>query len=155
MNSSEDENNPHMDDHEASEMNFIANEVKANPEILSKSQTPNMKMKKEVAILKVTQKYNTMFSKNIDSLKLKKKINNMKSRLKKKTDLNQTGNRRINLSDWEKILFEAMEGNSNPTVTKIPGKTFLILIKISKEKCILLLYYNISLYKLVHKFWGS
>ncbi|CAH1968387.1 unnamed protein product [Acanthoscelides obtectus] len=48
-----------------------------------------------------------------------KKINNMKSRLKKKTDINRTGNK-IVLQDWEKILLEIMEGNTNSVLAKVP-----------------------------------
>jgi hypothetical protein len=32
-----------------------------------------------------------------------KKINNMKARVKKKTDMKKTGNKRIKLCEWEKI----------------------------------------------------
>ncbi|KAL1488085.1 hypothetical protein ABEB36_015453 [Hypothenemus hampei] len=74
-----------------------------------------------------------MFGKNIDALKLMKKINNMKTRMKAKTDKNKTGNKPIKMCEWEKIMYEALQGDANPTVSKIPGaiscgvsETFLI-----------------------------
>nr|CAH7714428.1 unnamed protein product [Callosobruchus chinensis] len=45
-----------------------------------------------------------------------KKANNMKTRLKKKIDLKQTGNVPIILSEWQKLLNEILEGDSNPSL---------------------------------------
>ncbi|KAL1488649.1 hypothetical protein ABEB36_014449 [Hypothenemus hampei] len=49
-----------------------------------------------------------------------KKVNNMKTRMKAKTDKNNTGNKAIKMCEWEKILFEALQGDVNPTVSKTP-----------------------------------
>lgn len=45
----------------------------------------------------------------------------MKPRLKKKSDINRTGNKKIILQDWVKILLVIMEGYTNRILTKIPG----------------------------------
>jgi len=45
--------------------------------------------------------------------------------LKKKTDKKKTGNKQMKLSRWEQILFDAMNGDSNPTVNEVPGKKYL------------------------------
>nr|CAH7737868.1 unnamed protein product [Callosobruchus chinensis] len=47
-----------------------------------------------------------------------KKVNNMKTRLKKKIDLKQTGNVPIILSEWQKLLNEILEGDSNPSIKR-------------------------------------
>lgn len=56
----------------------------------------------------------------------------MKSRLKKKTDINRTGNEKIFLQDQEKILLEIMEGDTNPVLTQIPGDGIFINKNINK-----------------------
>lgn len=112
-------------DASSSELKFIADELGSHPEVLLKSQIPSMKKKKDEAIEKMISKYEGIFGKKIDATKFMKKINNMKTRLKRKTDVKKTGNKCIKLLDWEKVMFEAMQGNTNPTVTKIPGKFYV------------------------------
>ncbi|CAH0562978.1 unnamed protein product [Brassicogethes aeneus] len=102
-------------------LEFIANQISKHPEILSKSQTPALKKKKEDAIKQILQLYQNVMGQLITSGQLMKKINNMKARLKKKTDVKKTGNKPIKLLPWEKVLYEAMDGDSNPTVAKIAG----------------------------------
>ncbi|GBL78723.1 hypothetical protein AVEN_65279-1 [Araneus ventricosus] len=53
----------------------------------------------------------------------------MKTRLKKKTDLNKTGNKAIKLLDWEKHLLKAMDGDSNPTSGEFAGPYRLVFMK--------------------------
>jgi hypothetical protein len=43
----------------------------------------------------------------------------MKTRLKKKTDIKRTENKEINLKEWEQFLWNCLQGDSNPTTTKI------------------------------------
>jgi hypothetical protein len=47
-----------------------------------------------------------------------KKINNMKARVKKKTDMKKTGNKRIKLCEWEKNFYNLMDADSNPTLKR-------------------------------------
>nr|CAH7753882.1 unnamed protein product [Callosobruchus chinensis] len=51
-----------------------------------------------------------------------KKVNNMKTRLKKKIDLEKTGNVPIILSEWQKLLNEILEGDSNPSIKRSDGE---------------------------------
>lgn len=116
---SEDENenvnNPN------NELQFIAQELASAPVILEKSQVPQLKRRKDESIATLTKKYQRIFGKPIDTRTLLKKVNNMKTRLKRKTDMKRTGNKAIKLCDWEKIMFKAMEGNTNPTIGTIRG----------------------------------
>jgi hypothetical protein len=105
----------------ANELKFIADQICAHPSILAKSQVPSMKRKKDLAISQVVEKYKGVFGKEIDAKTLLKKVNNMKTRLKKKTDLNKTGNKKIKLVAWEEKLLAAMQGDSNPIICRIKG----------------------------------
>ncbi|KAG5889906.1 hypothetical protein JTB14_008052 [Gonioctena quinquepunctata] len=69
----------------SSKLKFIAEELRACPGILAKSQVPKVKKRKDESIAKVSQKYKGLFEKGSDSKGFMKKVNNMKSRLKKNT----------------------------------------------------------------------
>lgn len=109
---------------ESGDIRFIAEQIRLFPELLSKSQVPSVKTKKDIAVRKLLMKYEVTIGKRIDATKLLKKINNMKTRLKRKTDLNKTGNKRLKLLEWEKVMFQALQGDINPVVTRVPGKLF-------------------------------
>ncbi|KAJ4429336.1 hypothetical protein ANN_26341, partial [Periplaneta americana] len=102
-------------------MIFLATTLGKYPEILEKSQIPEMKRKKEAAIKDMIKLFEENFGTPINSRQLLKKINNMKTRLKKKTDKNRTGNKPIILNTWEKELFTLLQGDTNPVISKIPG----------------------------------
>lgn len=80
-----------------------------------------MKKKKDEAICWVVEKYQGVFGKEMDAKVFMKKVNNMKTRLKKKTDSNQTGNKRIKLANWEKNMLSAVQGETNAVFKKIEG----------------------------------
>lgn len=105
----------------SNELQFIADEIAKAPVILEKSQIPKIKRAKDQAIGLLIKKYEATFGKPLDTKCFLKKMNNMKSRLKNKTDLKRTGNKKIKLLDWERKLLKAMEGESNPTVIQIAG----------------------------------
>lgn len=110
-------------ENEQSQCKFIAERVKHFPEILEKSQLPAKKAKKQTAIEKVVTEYRQLYGKDMTAKVLMKKVGNMKTRLRKKTDKNKTGNKRIPpLLPWEIIMMEAMHAEVNPTVAEIPGK---------------------------------
>mgnify|MGYP000336018196 CR=1 FL=1 len=46
----------------------------------------------------------------------------MKNRLKTELDVNKTDNKPTILKNWEKKLFDMMEGESKPTINRMPGK---------------------------------
>ncbi|XP_063907296.1 uncharacterized protein LOC135140975 [Zophobas morio] len=112
---------------------FIVREIEKRPELLSKSQLPNEKAKKEKSLLEVVELYEVHLGLRISQQQLKKKINNMKSRLKKKTDKQKTGNKRITLHEWEKILYKILEGDDNPTINKIPEPAVAGMAKRAQE----------------------
>ncbi|CAH1968476.1 unnamed protein product [Acanthoscelides obtectus] len=120
MSSSEDEA-ACENDSKVQALDFIANQVSKYPEILSKSQTPASKKKKEDAVRKILELYESVMGQSITTVQLMKKVNNMKARLKKKTDVRKTGNKPVKLLPWEKTLYDAMDGDSNPSVAKIAG----------------------------------
>jgi hypothetical protein len=69
-------------------------------------------------------------------------------RLKKKTDIKRTGNKQINFKEWEQLLWDYLQGDSNPMITKIPGKAEYFKLKIMHVRYKLFLgrkCYNYSL----------
>ncbi|XP_025829559.1 uncharacterized protein LOC112904234 [Agrilus planipennis] len=103
------------------EMMFIAERVKAFPEILEKSQVPAIKRKKTAALTQIVKEYVTLFGKGMEIKAFMKKVNNMKTRLKNKTDRNKTGNKPIRLLSWERIMLKAMHADINPVLSQVPG----------------------------------
>ena len=100
---------------------FLATSLKMYPDALTKSQIPEAKKKKEAALESIKNMYECNFGHPISTAQMMKKINNMKSRLKKKVDKNQTGNKPIILNSWEKELYGLLEGDTNPTISRITG----------------------------------
>lgn len=86
--------------------------------LLTKSQTPGAKVKKKNAMEKLISRL-ASFGFTYTEAKAKKKIENMKSRLKKKIDSKKTGNLPINLKPFEKILMDALQGNDNPSISRL------------------------------------
>jgi hypothetical protein len=58
----------------------------------------------------------------------------MKTCLEKKTDMKRTGNKQINLKEWEQLLWDCLQGDSNPTIMKIPGKAEYFKLKIMQVR---------------------
>ncbi|KAL1493820.1 hypothetical protein ABEB36_009506 [Hypothenemus hampei] len=73
------------------------------------------------AYIQIIKNYEINYGTTLTSDQLIKKINNMKSRLKTKTDINRTGNKKIVLKDWEIKLKVIIDGDRNPSLNKIPG----------------------------------
>lgn len=119
------------------DLSFIAEKAKDYPEILSKSQIPSAKKKKEVALERIVAQYVSQFGKEMTAKGFQKKLQNMKTRLKTKTDKKKTGNRKIRLLPWEKVLHDAMQGDTNPVVQSVPGK---------KCVCMCFILYNLEYY---------
>lgn len=109
----------------STEMMFIAEKIQAFPQILEKSQVPAMKQKKTAALTEIVKEYVTLFGKEMDIKAFMKKVNNMKTRLKKKTDKNRTGNKPIRLLFWEKVMLKAMDADINPVLSRVPGKKYI------------------------------
>lgn len=99
----------------------FANILREYPILFSKSQLPSVRKDKSEALQEMKMKIEAMCGKNIDVNSITKKINNMKMRVKQKSDINKTGNKKIVLKDWETVIHEMLDGDSNPTLSRIPG----------------------------------
>lgn len=91
------------------------------PVLLNKSQVPKIKIEKDKALLAVVKAYSKTFGKEITPKQIQKKIHNLKGDIKKKTDINATGNEKIILKEWEQKLLLLLDTGNNPTFNKIPG----------------------------------
>ena len=87
--------------------------------LLSKSQLPDVKREKTEAIQALLDTLSANHGKLFTDKQAQKRIANMKAAVKKKSDANSTGNRKILLNEWEDDLFNVMNGEDNPSVTKM------------------------------------
>jgi hypothetical protein len=94
--------------------------LKDFPFLLEKSQVPAAKALKIQATTGFIDKWKSLNGEVLTKVTLMKKINNMKSRIKKKTDANQTGNAPIVLKNWEKDFLKLVKSDENPSYSKIP-----------------------------------
>lgn len=95
--------------------------LKENTIVLNKSLLPNISMAKEKAWKLIADTFSRKTRKVVSICQLKKLLNNMKSAIKKKTDINATGNKPIQLLAWETEFLKIIEANENPVFCKIPG----------------------------------
>ncbi|XP_023312669.1 uncharacterized protein LOC111692787 [Anoplophora glabripennis] len=93
------------------------------PILLEKSNIPDVKRKKANAIYEIKGKLAVEFGIELNDTQIWKKLNNLKTRIKRKTDKKQTGNRKIELKDWEIRFFKYIEGEINPSICKVKGKS--------------------------------
>nr|CAH7749815.1 unnamed protein product [Callosobruchus chinensis] len=96
--------------------------LRKHKRILNKSQVPAAKQKKESSISELKNDLQQNYGVAMTEGQIMKKVNNMKTRLKKKIDLKQTGNVPIILSEWQKLLNEILEGDSNPSIKRSDGE---------------------------------
>lgn len=89
--------------------------------VLNKSLLPNVSIAKENAWKLIAETFSRKTRKVVNISQLKKLLNNMKSAIKKKTDINATGNKPIQLLAWETEFLKILEANENPVFCKIPG----------------------------------
>ncbi|KAJ4442116.1 hypothetical protein ANN_11982 [Periplaneta americana] len=90
--------------------------------LCSKSQLPKIRDEKERSVSVLRNEFLKHVGKDITEKQLKKKIQNMKTEVKKKTDKNATGNKKVVLKDCEKILLDLLSSDENPVFNKIPDK---------------------------------
>ncbi|XP_068081360.1 uncharacterized protein [Anabrus simplex] len=95
--------------------------IKQLPVLLSKSQTPSTKTAKLQAVEQLRESCEKNLGRQFTADQVKKGIHNMKTEVKKKSDRNTTGNRKIQLKKWEEELLNLMEGQQNPSFTRVPG----------------------------------
>jgi hypothetical protein len=109
-------------DETVNETMVFADLLSQNAILLEKSQLPGVREKKKEAIARVIKAYHASQGKKIDEKQIFKRISNLKARLRKKTDKNRTGNRRIKIQPWENQLLHLMKAEENPVFNKLPGK---------------------------------
>lgn len=90
--------------------------------LLKKSQTLAMKAKKKKATREMIDFILLRKGIQVTEQQISKKINNMKTRIKNKTDMKATGNKKIDLNEGEKIFYRLLGAEENPTVVKLPCK---------------------------------
>lgn len=105
------------------DLTFLRVLKKSGKCLVEKSQTPAMKEKKKTALKEMTVQLldrGLEFNEN----QIKKKVENMKARLKKKIDSKKTGNVPIALTGTDKLLMDILEGNENPSITRLKCKYY-------------------------------
>jgi hypothetical protein len=95
--------------------------LKKYPDLLCKSQIPSKLVSKKKAATQMVKELEMTLGVKTDESKLTKKINNMKMAVKKKTDLNATGNKKIVLAAWENLFLDLIRSETNPVFAKVPG----------------------------------
>lgn len=91
--------------------------------LLKKNNTPDMKKKKEHA-LDAMQEALSKTGAKYNKSQIMRKVNNLRSRIKQKTDLKQSGNKRIVLSAAERSFYNMLSGDDNPTLRRVSCKFF-------------------------------
>lgn len=89
--------------------------------VLNKSMLPKVASAKEKAWGCLADQFSKNVGKQTSVGQLKKLLNNMKTAVKKKTDVNATGNKPITLLSWEEDFLKICDSNENPVYCKIPG----------------------------------
>lgn len=130
MHSDSDEEREAVDvDDKKGELTFVKI-LQRHRVLLNKSQTPEVKEKKDKAYSSFSKEWLMLVGSEMKPEKIRKKIQNMKTRVKEKTDLKRTGNKKVMLKEHEKLLLELLEPATNPSVSKIPV-SFVLQIMIS------------------------
>lgn len=96
--------------------------VKYGRVLLTKSRVPSVLIQKKAALEAIANRIFTEKQIRCSETQIMRRVAVYKSRLKQKTDVKQTGNRKIVLSDAEKRFWKLMDGDSNPTLTKVECK---------------------------------
>lgn len=74
-----------------------------------------MKKKKTAAVQKLASELLVRYGVDYTEKQIMKKVHNLNNRVKTKTDLKQTGNRKINLSKAEQKIYNLMGGTEKPS----------------------------------------
>lgn len=109
---------------EDNQQGFI-NIVKNYPVLMDKSQLCEVKKEKRKALEEIRRRLRSELQMEATEAQISKKLTNMKSRLKMKTDKKRTGNKPIKMKKWEEEFFNFMEGTTNPTLARVPGKSLV------------------------------
>lgn len=115
------------DEEEVDKQSIFVKKLKENKIVFNKSQVPQIKKEKERALDIITQHYKEIFNITLTSKQVAKKISNMKVEVKKKFDVNKTGNKKIIFKPWEKLLMDLLEVEKNPVFNKVPGRVYICI----------------------------
>lgn len=96
-------------------------QLKEHSVVLNKSMLPKCVKEKELAWEKIKAGFLKNTGKFVTLDQLKKILQNMKSAVKKKTDLNATGNRPMKLLTWEREFLDLLNSDESPVFQKVPG----------------------------------
>ncbi|CAH1977647.1 unnamed protein product [Acanthoscelides obtectus] len=105
----------YSEDHSSENQTVFVNIIKQYPVLLEKSNIPEIKNKRRKAVEEIKEKVEAELGVKYNEGHIWKKIQNIKTRLKVKTDRNQTGSKPIKLKGWEQELFNFLQGESNPS----------------------------------------
>jgi hypothetical protein len=108
-------------ENELHESDLFMDLISNNPIVLEKSQLPVVKEKKMVAYRKIQEVMFSSSGKKYDLKLISKKISNTKTRLRRKADINRTGNKPVKLKEKEKIVLKLMDSENNPVFQKPSG----------------------------------
>lgn len=114
-----DKDDAETDKEDAADMLAFVLELKEFPVLLDKSQVPAKKQAKNKAVDAFINLWQRRYAYTFSKKSLMKKINNMKTRLKEKTDINRTGNKKIKLVKWEEEFARLLKAEENPVFSKI------------------------------------
>lgn len=118
---SENEESDSSDEEIKDKQLIFVHKLKEHKIVLNKSQVPQVKAEKEAALTVLVQQYRDIFNVSLTTKQLSKKISNMKADIKKKFDVNRTGNKPMIYKPWEKLLLEILDVQKNRVFKKIPG----------------------------------
>nr|CAH7725614.1 unnamed protein product [Callosobruchus chinensis] len=112
-----------LDEDENTELIYIVNFLKEHPVIINKSEVPSIKAQKNNALETLKDELESKYEKVVAVKNILKKINNLEAAIKKKTDTNRTGYKKIKLSPAEQLVFAVMNGpnSNNPVLNKTPS----------------------------------
>ena len=93
---------------------------------MDKSQVPSVKKQKKKALEEFRQQLESLTGQTITAAQATKKIHNLKAEIKKKTDVNLTGNKKLKLKKWEQGYLNLLKAETNPVFSRVPGPTLIL-----------------------------
>lgn len=83
--------------------------LKYHPCLLDKSQTPTLKSQKSKAVTEIIKRLKSEHAHEMNEAQVFKKVEHLKGKIKKETEPNQTGNKKIVIRSHEKLLLSMMD----------------------------------------------
>lgn len=118
MSSSEDEGDVGR---QIADRDLFVKLLEENSVILDKSRLPKVIFEKKKAWENICATYSIATGQEVTQSQMSKMLQNMKSKIKKKSDVKATGNKKIKLKDWEVLFLSLLGEADNPVFNKVPG----------------------------------